>query len=55
MLEGIPVGSSNFGKQIENMYVNGDIFRQLIVTSIPMTVMEILMRIFYVVKQVFYG
>lgn len=55
MLEGIPVGSSNFGKQIEYMYVNGYDFRQFIVTSIPMTIMEILMRVFYVAKQVSLG
>lgn len=55
MLDGIPVGDSNFGKQIEYMYVNGYDFRQFIVTSIPMTVMEILMRVFYVAKQVSLG
>lgn len=55
MLEGIPVGNSNFGKQIEYMYVNGYDFRQFIVTSIPMTIMEILMRVFYVAKQVSLG
>lgn len=51
MLEGIPVGDSNFGRQIEWMYVNGYDFRQFIVTSIPMTIMEILLRAFYVGKQ----
>lgn len=55
MLEGIPVGSSNFGKQIEYMYVNGYDFRQFIVTSIPMSIMEVLMRVFYVAKQVSLG
>ncbi|MEZ2604510.1 hypothetical protein [Kluyvera intermedia] len=55
MLEGIPVGNSDFGKQIEYMYVNGNDFRQFIVTSIPMTVMEVLMRVFYVAKQVSLG
>ena len=43
------------GKQIEYMYVNGYDFRQYIVTSIPMTIMEVLMRVFYVVKQVSLG
>lgn len=50
-----PVGSSNFGKQIEYMYVNGYDFRQFIVTSIPMSIMEVLMRVFYVAKQVSLG
>lgn len=51
MLEGIPVGTSDFGKQVEWMYVNGYDFRQFVVTSIPMTIMEVLMRVFYVGKQ----
>ncbi|EDH5631381.1 hypothetical protein CB172_13160 [Salmonella enterica subsp. enterica serovar Claibornei] len=53
MLEGIPVGESNFGKQIEFMYVNGYDFRQFIVTSIPVAIMEVLMRVFYIAKQMF--
>lgn len=52
MLEGIPVGDSSFGKQIEWMYVNGYDFRQFTVTSIPMLIMEVLLRVFYVAKQV---
>lgn len=52
MLEGLPFGDSTFGKQIEYMYVNGYDFRQFIVTSIPMTIMEGLLRAFYVTKQV---
>lgn len=52
MFEGIPVGDSNFGRQIEWMYVNGYDFRQFVVTSIPMTIMEVLLRAFYVGKQV---
>ena len=52
MFEGIPIGNSNFGKQIEWMYVNGYDFRQFIVTSIPMTIMEVMLRCFYVGKQV---
>lgn len=51
MFEGIPIGDSNFGKQIEWMYVNGYDFRQFVVTSIPMTIMEILLRVFYTIKQ----
>ena len=51
MFEGIPIGDSNFGKQIEWMYVKGYDFRQFIVTSIPMTIMEVLLRVFYTIKQ----
>ena len=51
MFEGIPVGSSNFGKQIEWMYANGYDFRQFIVSSVPMAIMEVLLRAFYVIKQ----
>ena len=52
MLEGIQVGDSNFGRQIEWMYVKGYDFRQLVVTSVPMAIMEALMRALYVGKQV---
>lgn len=52
MLEGIPIGDSNFGKQIEWMYVNGYDFRQFAATSVPMLIMEVLLRVFYVGKQV---
>lgn len=52
MFEGVPVGDSNFGKQIEGMYINGYDFRQFIVSSVPMTIMEVLLRAFYVIKQV---
>jgi hypothetical protein len=51
MFEGIPVGDSNFGKQIEWMYVNGYDFRQFVVSSVPMAIMEVLLRAFYVIKQ----
>lgn len=51
MFEGIPVGDSNFGRQIEWMYVNGYDFRQFVVTSIPMAIMEVMLRAFYVIKQ----
>ena len=51
MFEVIPVGDSNFGKQIEWMYVNGYDFRQFVVTSIPMAIMEVMLRAFYVIKQ----
>lgn len=51
MFEGISVGDSNFGKQIEWMYVNGYDFRQFVVASVPMTIMEIMLRAFYVIKQ----
>lgn len=51
MFEGIPIGGSNFGRQIEWMYINGYDFRQFVVTSIPMMIMEVMLRAFYVVKQ----
>ncbi len=51
MFEVIPVGDSNFGKQIEWMYVNGYDFRQFVVTSIPMAIMEVMLRAFYAIKQ----
>jgi hypothetical protein len=51
MLEGIPVGESDFGRQIEFMYVSGYDFRQFLVTSIPAAIMEVLMRVFYIAKQ----
>ena len=52
MFEGIPVGSSDFGKQIEFMFTEGYDFRQFTATSMPMLIMEIMMRAFYSVKQV---
>jgi len=51
MFEGIPVGDSDFGKQIEWMYVKGYDFRQFAATSVPMAIMEVLLRAFYVGKQ----
>lgn len=52
MFEGIPVGNSNFGRQIEWMYLNGYDFRQFVVSSVPMVIMEVLLRAFYTIKQV---
>ena len=51
MFDGVPVGDSSLGKQIEWMYINGYDFRQFVVSSIPMLIMEVLLRVFYVVKQ----
>lgn len=51
MFENIPIGDSNFGKQIEWMYINGYDFRQFIATSIPVAIMEVLLRCFYTAKQ----
>lgn len=45
------IGDSTFDKQIEYMYINGYDFRQFVVTNIPFAIMEILMRVFYVAKQ----
>lgn len=52
MFEGIPLGDSSFGKQIEWMYVNGYDFRQFSVSSIPVAIMEVMLRAFYAIKQV---
>lgn len=52
MLESIPINDSNFGRQIEWMYVNGYDFRQFTVSSAPMAIMEVLLRAFYVAKQI---
>lgn len=51
MFDGIPVAGSTFGRQVEWMFVNGYDFRQFTVTSVPMAIMEVLMRGFYVAKQ----
>ncbi|MGL5355025.1 MAG: hypothetical protein ACRDAQ_00525 [Cetobacterium sp.] len=51
LFENIKVGDSNFGKQVEFMYTNGYDFRQFVATSIPMIIMEVLMRVMYVVKE----
>ena len=51
MFEDIPVGGSNFGKQIEWMYVNGYDFRQFVTASIPVTIMEVLLRVAWVAKE----
>ena len=51
MFNGIPVGESNLGKQVEYMYVNGYDFRQFVATSIPALIMEVLMRVCYAAKQ----
>lgn len=52
MFEGIPVGDSDFGKQIEFMFTKGYDFRQFAATSMPVLIMETMMRAFYSVKQV---
>ena len=52
MFDSLPAGDSDLGKQIEYMYVNGYDLRQFVVTSIPVLIMEMMMRVFYAVKQV---
>lgn len=52
MFENVNINGESFGKQIEWMYVKGYDFRQFLVTSIPAAIMEVIMRVFYVVKQV---
>jgi hypothetical protein len=43
--------ASNFGREIEWMYVKGYDFRQFVVSGIPMAIMEVMLRAFYVAKQ----
>ena len=52
MFGSLPVRDSDLGKQIGYMYANGYDFRQFVVTSIPVLIMEVMMRVFYAVKQV---
>ena len=52
MFDSLPVGDSDLGKQIGDLYDNGYDFRQFVVTSIPVLIMEVMMRVFYAVKQV---
>ena len=52
MFDSLPAGDSDLGKQIEYMYVNGYDLRQFVATSIPVLIMEMMMRVFYAVKQV---
>lgn len=49
MLDG--VSSTDFSKEIEQAYVRGYDFRQFIVSSLPVTIMEVLLRAFYAIKQ----
>ena len=52
MFDSLPVGKADLGKQIEYMYVKGYDLRQFVATSIPVLIMEVMMRVFYAVKQV---
>ena len=52
MFDSLSAGDSGLGKQIEYMYVKGYDLRQFVVTSIPVLIMEVMMRVFYAVKQV---
>lgn len=52
MFEHVNINGQSFGKQIEWMYINGYDFRQFLVTSIPVAIMEVIVRTFYVIKQV---
>ena len=47
----LPIGESDLGKQVEYMYVRGYDFRHFIATSIPLLIMEAMMRAFYAAKQ----
>ena len=52
MFDSLPVGEFDLGKQIEYMYFKGYDLRQFVATSIPVLIMEVMMRVFYAVKQV---
>lgn len=51
MFENVNINGASFGKQIEWMYTQGYDFRHFLVTSVPAVIMEVMMRVFYVVKQ----
>lgn len=51
MFDNVNVGDINIGKTVEYMYVKGYDFRQFVATSIPVAIMETLLRVFYVAKQ----
>lgn len=51
MFDNINIGDINIGKTVEYIYVKGNDFRQFVVTSIPVAIMEVLLRVFYIVKQ----
>ena len=48
----LPVGDSDLGKQIEYMYVNGYDLRHFVAASIPVLIMEVVLRVLYAFKQV---
>lgn len=51
MFDNISVNGSTFDKQVEYAFVNGYDFRQFLTASIPVTIMEVLLRAFYIGKQ----
>ena len=51
MFDNVNIGNINVGKTVEYMYVKGYDFRQFVATSIPVAIMEVLLRVFYIVKQ----
>lgn len=51
MFDNVNIGDINIGKTVEYMYVKGYDFRQFVATSIPVAIMETLLRVFYIAKQ----
>ena len=51
MCDGLPGGERELGAQIDILYAKGYDFRQFVVTSVPSLMMEVMMRVFYAVKQ----
>ena len=52
LFDGVKIGGSDFATQVEWLYINGYDFRHFVVTSVPMAIMEVVMRACYVAKQV---
>lgn len=52
MSDGLPVGDSDLGKQIEYMYAKGYDLRHFVAVSIPVLAMEVVLRVLYAFKQV---
>lgn len=51
MFDNVNIGNIKVGKTVEYMYVRGYDFRQFVATSIPVAIMETLLRVFYIAKQ----
>ncbi|MBQ6774142.1 MAG: hypothetical protein IJP48_08800 [Synergistaceae bacterium] len=50
MLNGVNINGESIGSNIEYMYLNGYDMRQFVVSSVPVSIMEILLRACWVIK-----